>query len=171
MEFALILPLFLMLIWGVIEAGRLLFIYTTTTSASREAARYGSSVEEVSPSVPRYVDCAGIREAAQRVGNLAGIQSSDITIGYDGGYTGSAPNPAAPTPTPFTDCASADDSDIYLGDRIVVEVNANYQPLVPFVNIPAFQIKSITARSIYKDVLIATGAPPPTSTWCARFAT
>jgi hypothetical protein len=37
-EFALVLPLLLVLVYGVIEAGRLLFIYSATQTASREAA-------------------------------------------------------------------------------------------------------------------------------------
>jgi Flp pilus assembly protein TadG len=42
-EFALILPVLLMTMYGVMEFGRLLFIYVTTTSAAREATRYASA--------------------------------------------------------------------------------------------------------------------------------
>ena len=42
-EFALILPILLLVILGIIEFGRLLFFYSSVTSASREAARYGSA--------------------------------------------------------------------------------------------------------------------------------
>ena len=37
-EFALVLPLLLILIFGIIEAGRLLFLYSAVMSSSREAA-------------------------------------------------------------------------------------------------------------------------------------
>ena len=36
-EFALILPLFLLLVWGIIEFGRLLVMYTEVSNAAREA--------------------------------------------------------------------------------------------------------------------------------------
>jgi Flp pilus assembly protein TadG len=40
-EFALILPVLLLLMFGVIEFGRLLFIYTEVSNATREAVRFG----------------------------------------------------------------------------------------------------------------------------------
>ena len=65
-EFALILPLLLLVVFGVIEMGRLLVIYSSVGTASREAARYASAAGEPSPGLPYYADCAGIRAAAQR---------------------------------------------------------------------------------------------------------
>ncbi len=44
MEFALVLPILLLVIIGMIEAGRLVFSYSTLTSATREGARLGSVV-------------------------------------------------------------------------------------------------------------------------------
>ena len=38
-EFALIVPLLLFVVYGLIEAGRAIFIYSSVTNASREAAR------------------------------------------------------------------------------------------------------------------------------------
>ena len=67
-EFAIVLPLLLLLLYGLLEAGRLLFIYSTIVTASRQAVRYGSATGQgVSTTVPRYQDCNGIRAAAQRV--------------------------------------------------------------------------------------------------------
>ncbi|HEX2981595.1 MAG TPA: TadE family protein, partial [Anaerolineaceae bacterium] len=43
-EFALALPIILMVIFGIIEFGRLLLSYSAVFSASREAARYGAAV-------------------------------------------------------------------------------------------------------------------------------
>ncbi|GAI52994.1 unnamed protein product, partial [marine sediment metagenome] len=63
-EFALVLPLLLLLILGIIEAGRLLFIYSAVNTASREAARYGSAAGDVGGYVAHYEDCAGIRARA-----------------------------------------------------------------------------------------------------------
>ena len=41
-EFAIVLPILLMLLVGIFEVGRLIFMYAAVTNASREAARYGS---------------------------------------------------------------------------------------------------------------------------------
>jgi hypothetical protein len=81
-----------------------------------------------------------------------GIQAGNIQIVYDEG----------PNPTPglnpvviSTVCPPAGgEDDISLGDRVVVDVSAPYDPLLPLVNIPPFLISSDTARTIVKDVAI-----------------
>jgi Flp pilus assembly protein TadG len=148
-EFALTLPILLLLILGIIEFGRLLFIYSAVTSSSREAARYGAATEYVSGSVNRYEDCAGIRAAAKRVGILTGIQDDDIAIHYDNGSV-----------VVESDCQP--NVSVKRGDRIVVSVTANYTPVVPLVNIPPIPITSTTARTLIKAVTIS-GLPPDDS--------
>jgi Flp pilus assembly protein TadG len=41
-EFALVLPIFLLLLFGVIDGGRVIFMHTTLSQAAREAARVAS---------------------------------------------------------------------------------------------------------------------------------
>ena len=67
-EFALALPLLLVLLYGVLESGRLLFIYASTVTAARQAVRYGSATGTSPNGVPYFSDCAGIEAAAQNVG-------------------------------------------------------------------------------------------------------
>ena len=62
-EFAIALPVLLLLLYGILEAGRLLFVYSTVVTASRQAARYGATTGENGSGVPRYQDCDGIRAA------------------------------------------------------------------------------------------------------------
>lgn len=158
-EFALALPLLLMLVMGVIEAGRLLFIYSATNTASREAVRYGSAAGDIGGYVAHYQDCDGIRSSAKRMGSLAGIQDADISITYDQG----------PGTTAIASCNpsfSIDDPDVAqvsLGDRVVVHVEADYQPIVPLVNFPPFKISTVARRVIVKDVAIE-GTPKPATT-------
>src|SRR5919109_4152728 len=90
-EFAIVLPILLLLLYGLLEAGRLLFIYSTIVTASRQAVRYGSATGEGSTTVPRYQDCAGIRAAAQRVDYLDSFEDKDILIQYDTGPNDPAP--------------------------------------------------------------------------------
>jgi len=152
LEFALVLPVLLLLVFGIIEFGRLMFIYASVASASREAVRYGSAVDQAG-GVPRYIDCPGIRDAAKRIGDFAGVQDAGITIKYDDGTVDIAAS-----------CASiSDHSIIELGDRIVVSVTADYTPMVLLPNISAFPITSTSARTIIKRVAIA-GTPAPTPT-------
>jgi hypothetical protein len=150
-EFALILPVLLMTMYGVMEFGRLLFIYVTTASASREAARYAAAIGISDNGVEFYNDCAGIRAAAQRVGILAGIQDSDVVIQYDQG----------PGTTPYSVCP-APGSGPGLGDRIVVSVTGHFQPVVPVVPIPIQDIQSVTARTMVRNVTVSENfvAPP-----------
>ncbi len=137
-EFALVLPLLLIFFMGIIEFSRLFIIYTTVTSASREAARYGVSVGETPGGTPRYHDCTGIRDAARRVNLLSPLTT--IAIDYD--RNGS----------PLGNCASS--PDLELGDRIVIQVVSPYEPLVPLIDLPSFNISSSTRRTILKDVYI-----------------
>ena len=64
-EFAIALPLLVLLLYGLLEAGRLLFLYSTVVTASRQAVRYGSATGENASGTPRFGDCDGIRAAAQ----------------------------------------------------------------------------------------------------------
>jgi len=149
-EFALVFPVLLLLLYGIIEFGRLMFIYTSVTTSSREAARYGSAVGEVG-GVPRYLDCNGITDAARRSAILNSVNSGDLTITYDHGTTG----------TQFAaTCAAAQNMNFTLGDRVRVQVTINYAPIMPLVNFASFPITSSTARTILTSVDVL-GTPAP----------
>ena len=157
-EFALVLPLLLLLVYGIIEAGRMLFIYSAAITSSREAARYGSASGDIGGGIPHYADCAGIQAAAKRIGYWAGIRNADVTISYDHGPgTGS-----------FASCPLADDQVVNLGDRVQVRVVATYRPMIPMVHFSSFPITAITRRTIIKDVSIE-GTPPAPITPCVSF--
>lgn len=149
-EFALVLPMLLLLIFGIIEAGRLLWLYSAVLSSSREAARYGSASGELSGSLRYYADCDGIRDAAMRIGRFAGISSTDVSISYDHGPASSSPFAICPIPA---------GEQISLADRVVVQVVSNWQPLLPLANFGPVPISAITRRTIIKDVEIQ-GTPP-----------
>jgi Flp pilus assembly protein TadG len=154
-EFALILPLLLLLILGIVEMGRMLLIYSSALTASREAARYGSAAGNVGNYVPHYQDCAGIRQAAERVGSWGGVVAANVVIQYDHG----------PNTTVFA-AACPSNQPVSLGDRIIVSVSSNYQPILPLVNVSSFPISSSTSRTILKDVSVVgtPAAPYPTNT-------
>ena len=51
-EFAIALPILLMLLYGILEAGRLMFLYSTVVTASRQAVRFGSATGEMGLPMP-----------------------------------------------------------------------------------------------------------------------
>lgn len=159
-EFALVLPLLLLMIYGIIEAGRLMFIYSMVLTSSREAARYGAASGDINSSsrLPRYRDCSGIRAAARRVGGLAGIQDGDITILYDRGPSTAT---IAHCNSTFTITAGSG-TIITQGDRVIVQVVATYRPLLPGITrFSSFPITSVTRRTLIKDVEVGGTPPPP----------
>jgi len=141
LELALILPIFLLILMAIVEAGRLLLIYSSVSSASREAARFGAGVGLTNRAAltPPYSDCAGIIAAARRVTFLDTLDT--IVINYDNPQTGFS----------HTGCPP---SQISVGDRIVVTVTATYQPIVPLLQLNAIPITSETRRTILKEVWI-----------------
>lgn len=150
-EFAITLPLFLFISMGVIEFGRFFAIYSSVYSASREAARYGASVGIATGTTTRDQDCAGMIDAARRVGFIAGIDASNVTIYYDWG-----PNPAIDWRT-YPTCPSPSE----LGQRVVVRVESSYRPIVGIM--PPITVSSEAGRTIVKQVNVL-GTPLPSST-------
>jgi Flp pilus assembly protein TadG len=156
-EFALVLPILLLLILGVIAVGHLFFTYSFVLSSSREAARYGAAVGTTTGGKIYYQDCDGIRAAAERVGGVAGVKASNVTVNYDKG--------------PDTAAASAGNCpiggtgpNVNLGDRIYVQVTLPYKPIVPLVNFPEFTLRANTYRTIIKSVSV--GNSPDAETNC-----
>jgi Flp pilus assembly protein TadG len=156
-EFALVLPILLVIIYGLLEVGRLIFIYSTVVSASREAVRYGSATGlNVSGGVPRYNDCAGIRAAAQNVDFLNVFDDANFSITYDRG-------PGIPY-VPPVDCpvgqATGGPTDVQVNDptqplsRIEVTVSATFTPFAAIVKLNQITIKSSNARTIIGSVQI-----------------
>ncbi len=152
-EFALILPVLVLIIFGLIETGRLIFTYSSVVSASREATRYASATGTSPRGVPYYQDCRGIRDAAKRMAFINPLEDAQITIQYDNG--------PGTTLTPY--CAPGNDVDISFipqpGSRVLVSVEMNFLPLVPgLLPYPSFTIIAPNARTIL--VPVPVGIPP-----------
>jgi hypothetical protein len=169
-EFAIVLPLLLLLIYGLLEAGRLLFMYSTIVTATRQAVRYGSATGEGSTAgIPRYQDCAGIRQAAQRVDFLNAFDDVDIFIYHDSGpSSGQTPycggDPVADPPP-----SSDNYQPVGNNDRLVVKIEGDFLPIVPKIvpfikrsrnNTPPNPIIGISARTILTGVPIEVTPPP-----------
>jgi hypothetical protein len=149
-EFALVLPLLLLLVWGVIEFGRVLYIYTEVSNAAREAVRYGVARGRNSfTDGPNYLDCEGIRRAARSTAVLTGLPDSDFQIGYDrgGGST-------------FATCEKQP-ADVHFGDRLVITVTHEIEPLVLLRDTGSLRVMFATARTIVEEGIPVDGETPP----------
>ena len=124
-EFAVAVPLLLLLIFGMFELGRFVTITSTVTNASREAARYGTATGSGTGSGPRYADCDGMRDAAQEFGVLGAPTDEQVTLAYDEG----------PGTSVFLSCAasSVDPSLLDSGDRIISTVAIPFQTNIPLI--------------------------------------
>jgi hypothetical protein len=144
-EVGLVLPIFLIALVAIIEFGWYTAIAAATSSASREAARYGATVGD--DPVDHYVDCDGIRDWARNTTDpLITLDDTDIDVTYiDGSGDGSDPAacPAGATINPDL---------IERWDRISVEVRFTYDPIVPILDglIGTHELVSIDRRSIVK---------------------
>lgn len=154
-EFALVLPILMLLVVGLIEAGRLMFIYSSITTATRAAVRYGSATG-LNPggTALRYQDCAGIRAEAKRMTFISPLNDTDIVIAYDHG----------PGTTPHDTCDGAVDTHVKVnnGDRITVTINYQYTPMLPITPLQGFPINAQSSRTYLVSIQVL-GSPPPTS--------
>jgi hypothetical protein len=169
-EFAIVLPILLMLLYGILETGRLMFIYSTVVTASRQAARYGSATGTGTGGVPRYQDCAGIRLAANKADYLNAFDhtGSDIVITYDNGF-------GVPVTTFDGTCDGATDTGVAPSTtnitRIKVTIYGDFFPLVrrlvPFIERSVGNGRPIigeSARTILKTITIVVATNTPTNT-------
>lgn len=121
-EFAIILPLLLVLLFGIVESSRLFAEWASIRTAAREGARFATTTDS-SGGTPNYRDCAGILDAAQAKSVLGNI--TEITVTWTApGYThtcttGSVSNPLQ--------------NRIVSGTSVQVEVTSEFDAIVPLI--------------------------------------
>ncbi|HOC21491.1 MAG TPA: TadE/TadG family type IV pilus assembly protein [Anaerolineae bacterium] len=138
-EFALILPLLLLILLGIFEFGRVLFIYSNLFNAAREGARYGVTS-------PR--NYGGISARAQEFIALVPTDEVDIWVWYDSGPdTGTTTDPA----------------EVVAGiSRVNVQVQYDVEALTPLFDpfIGPLVLENTASRTIQNVGLVID--PPPT---------
>ncbi len=180
-EFALVAPILLMMVFGIVDFGWMVFNFSQLTNAMREAVRYGSVNGFGGGS--QIKQCANIRSRILTNAGLSGVQSSNIWIWYDDGRPVSGTVPTnAPTytnsdasvvggcngntvqlnsgsylnETGTSPARSKTGIDVQNGDRIVVHVEVNVHFLTPFFQgmVPSGIAMTFTnSRSIFPDGL------------------
>lgn len=148
-EFAIVLPILMMILVGILEIGRMIFIYSAVTNASRNAVRYASAVGLEDNGLTRYNYCEGIKGVALRSAFL--VSNVNIEIDYDHG----------PGNAPFAECnlwnSTQVDGDVEVstGDRVIVTITAHYQPMVKLIPITPRDFSFSSARTIFGIVNLA----------------
>ncbi|MHB0967281.1 MAG: TadE/TadG family type IV pilus assembly protein [Bellilinea sp.] len=144
-EFALAFPVFLLIVLGIFEFGRLFIIYTSVYAAAREGARYGAAVDNLCNTE--------IEAEAERAGFLAG----DLAISTS--YEVFDKN---------LQLVSSNCVDAKAGDRVVVRASAPFEFITGFIPVPGggpITLTSTAKRTIIKKVYVNwTLAPVPLST-------
>jgi len=157
-EFMLVLPVLLMLLYGIIEVGRLIFIFSSVANASRQAARYGSASGEID-NVAFYEDCDGIRAVASQSAFI--IVFDKINITYDRGLEPNGTSVAIPgvDPDPTKDSCPIK-VPVRNGDRIIVQVSTTYEPILRLLPIDPLEVVSASARTFLISIPIIGNALP-----------
>jgi hypothetical protein len=157
-EFMLALPVLLMLIYGIIEVGRLIFIFSSVANASRQAARYGSASGEIND-VAFYQDCEGIRAVANQSAFI--ITFEEVNITYDRGINpdGTSIPIEGVDPNPEEDSCPIE-VPVRNGDRIIVQVSATYEPILTLLPFDPMEVVSASARSFLISIPIVGNALP-----------
>jgi len=124
-EFALVVPWFFLLLFGIIEAGRFIFYYETISNATREGARYaivnGANTLGC-PSGPPAPGSSGCDTSGANVS--ARVRQSGIGL----------PNAITVTPTWTPDNGR--------GSTVNVVAQMTYHVLVPLVPLPDITVKA-----------------------------
>ena len=131
-EFALVIPIFLLILMGIFDVGRAVFIYNGLTNAAREGARLAIVNQ----------DGTSVLQRAQAMSFGVGLTTApaDIAAYY-------RQNPDTDDVESNEPCDNSDDEHaIAVGCIAVVEADAMWQPITPIIGSIVGPI-SMTARS------------------------
>jgi Flp pilus assembly protein TadG len=125
-EASLILPLVLLLVFGILDGARYIAAQNEIKTISHEAARYGSSVGVAGSGKQRFVDCDGIRTAGMAISNLELADLTVFEVDYDNG----------PMTSPNGKCEAGQSASrtVKEGDRVVITVSDDWTAVTPFLS-------------------------------------
>jgi hypothetical protein len=170
-EFSLALPILMLVMVGLLEAGRAVFMYSSVVNASREAVRYATAFGVDENDKLHVQNCAEIRNTARRVGFLLPLEDDDIVIEYqefhDPDGTPNSGDEEFISLTPATCDGAGDGVDdgvdervtLTCGDRVQVTVSADYDPILPLmIPLQAQSFSSTSARTFVGVVELSEDA-------------
>jgi hypothetical protein len=132
-EFALVAPVFILVMFGVIEAGRFMFYYEVLNHATREGARYAIVNGSNSLSCPTGTPAPG-SYACDPTGEDVKDRVRDAAFNTLGG--------SLTVPDPWYTTQSGDPGDNSRGMNVTVTASYTYSTLVPIVPLPAITVQA-----------------------------
>lgn len=139
-EFALTVPILTLVIFGIIDFGRLLFTYAQASNALRSAVRYAEVIGYQDAATKVYLDCPGMMKAA---GEVFFAEEQSITIKYI------KANSPLSSPTTYT-CSTVKDDLLANGDILEIQVKAKVKLIAfPMASIP---FDFVGRRTIIKKI-------------------
>lgn len=142
-EFAIVFPVLLLITYGIIEFGRMLFIYTAVTGAAREGARVGASASN-------YENCAVIRQAV--LDKIFLVRDSDVIMEIN--YFNSTGSQVGACSPGYTGPTLEEP-----GYRIRVQVTVPFSTIIPFPGIPQAGVNIF--RQSTRTLLLGIDIEPP----------
>lgn len=135
-EFALILPIFLLIFVSLFDLGRAVFVYNTLTNAAREGARLAIVNQDRNTIIQRAKNETAIAEL-----DVPNVTVNFYQVKLDGTPDTSVPCPQSPPVLGQTHVA--------VGCLAVVSFEATYQPITPIVSNLLFKNGvTFTAQSV-----------------------
>ncbi len=131
-EFALVFPIIILLMVGVFDVGRLVFINNSLSDGARQAARHATINPRdigVDPSEPDY--CERITDAMRTA--ILGLDLSAMTVTYQ------VITAADAVSAQYVLCDLNGPTGVTLplsaspGDRVMVALEADVEPITPFI--------------------------------------
>lgn len=128
-EFALVAPLFFVLLLGIVEVGRYIFYYEMLNNATKEGARY-AIVHGANSACPSGPPPPGGSNTCDLAGNNVKIAVRNAAIGLVG--TVAVPNPIWTTKSSITtpNPGDPDTGTNARGDHVTVFVDYTYSPII-----------------------------------------
>ncbi len=146
-EFAFVVPVLLMLFFGIIELGVIFSVYIGLTNTTREGARAGSTYQYQCPPPPAPPNCTannpGLKSTVDTARQAAINQAIDATIHPMIDPSGLI------RPTPFPEYAPDPSSNIYrYGDLVTVRLSYPHQLFFDLFGGPTLTLRSRSTMRI-----------------------
>ena len=132
-EFAIVLPIIILILFGIIDLGRAVFVYNTLAQSARQAVRLAI--------VNQNVD--DIKDRAIAYAPTVGLTAANVDVCFKDALTSqtNCSNPSA------DDCPQ---SDRGVGCLALVNAHVNYTPLTPVIStiLPSISLSSVSVGAI-----------------------
>lgn len=148
-EFALVFPLFVLLVFGIIDAGRLVYTYNTVANSARNGARVAIVNQSTSgtDTCDTTVATAYPTGCAISSGIALGLTAADVSVGYR-------------DPKDQAEC-----TPLAIGCIAVVDVTGEFQPFTPVIGQLIGPI-SLTSTAKIPVERVCSNPPPSPLTSC-----